>query len=189
MHQLKCLTEFKLCCLFLIGLLSTASLAETSNMALNRPYTVYPSTNYFVLTEKGDYTQLTDGKYAPEKVDTAWVGWSGTPKIIVNIDLGQICNVTEVIVSGFSNGRKVRLPKLIGIYIDNPEAGGWFDYLKHVPIANDSDTQAKAYEMSTTMTGVRNKPEGRFLKIEIVPHKNKNHSRPIENQNMRVLLK
>ena len=87
---LVCLTG---CLAALLG--GPAQGAETPNLALKRPYTLVPETNYALCTDEGDATQLTDGELLGDQqlwIQTACVGWKlpldGEAEAI--IDLGAV---------------------------------------------------------------------------------------------------
>jgi len=65
--------------------------AERQNLALNRPYSMYPAPNYAHCTGSSDAVDLTDGKYTKGYFWTqqTTVGWHRSPSVMVIIDLGQ----------------------------------------------------------------------------------------------------
>ena len=61
------------------------------NLALGRPYTVFPAPNYALCHDEGDVLQLTDGEYVTGYFWTqkGTVGWQNSKPVIITIDLGQ----------------------------------------------------------------------------------------------------
>jgi len=88
--------------LLLIQHLISGLIASDENLALHRPYRMYPSPNYPLCSDPGDVTQLTDGEFAGP--GNFWaqrpvVGWSFPEVVIVIIDLGKPFDFTQVKVT------------------------------------------------------------------------------------------
>lgn len=67
--------------------------AETAkNLALGKPYTLWPAPNYPHCTDPGDATQLTDGQSTRAYfwTEKGTVGWSAVGCAVITVDLGQV---------------------------------------------------------------------------------------------------
>ena len=68
------------------------------NIALGRPYVLFPPPNYPLCTDDGDEFQLTDGKFSTSHwTRKSTVGWHHPQELPqITIDLEQVCTVDRV---------------------------------------------------------------------------------------------
>lgn len=107
------------------------------NVALGKPYTYTPRTNYSYTTDPGDATQLTDGEYTEGYFWTTptTVGWSGVNRIVIRIDLGAdepLCGFSYHTAAGRAD---VTWPSAIHAFVSDDGEGWWYaGELLHVAI-------------------------------------------------------
>ena len=113
-------------CLFAEVRPFTAPVKE-ENLALGKPYTVVPAPNYALCLDKGDATQLTDGKYTSSNsgfwTQMSTVGISTLELITFTIDLGKVENIRGFSYNMAAGRAGVEWPKFIRIFtsVDNKE--------------------------------------------------------------------
>ncbi len=86
-----------------------APAAET-NIALGKPYQLWPSPDYQYCTDPGDKTQLTDGKSTKEYFWTqqGTVGWKAVDYALVTVDLGRVEPISGVAFTTAAGAAGVR---------------------------------------------------------------------------------
>ena len=104
------------------------ALTDGENLALGRPYRYVRQPDYAVTRDKGDATQLTDGRIRPGH--RIWfhkdaVGWRGCePPAMVVIDLGQVRAIDAVVAhvqGGGSRQGGLRYPRRFEVYVSDDE--------------------------------------------------------------------
>lgn len=160
--------------LLLLVLYPRAVSAEI-NLALHKSYTISPKPNYRLCTDEGDKLQLTDGKsYGSDWRSRSTVGWQGmvtTPEI--TIDLEKKSYIDEVRVHSIGGGAAgVKYPAFIAVLVS--EDGENFGCVRLI----DSDDlpagkHGSVVKVAHTFVARDLRAEGRFVKVLIVPKKNR----------------
>lgn len=101
----------------------TASPESGVNLALGRPYTLWPRPSYRDCTDPGDETQLTDGKFAEGYFWTQkeTVGWQSVSAARIVIDLGEPRPIEAVTFSTAAGVASVSFPQALDVYLGNDE--------------------------------------------------------------------
>jgi len=92
------------------------------HIAQGAAYTYSPPAQYSLTQDNGDATQLTDGKYVPGS-GNMWssreaVGWSLTPSVDIEIDLGNVKAVDQVCVrTARGSPAGVSFPRRIDVFL------------------------------------------------------------------------
>ncbi|MBR2427833.1 MAG: discoidin domain-containing protein [Lentisphaeria bacterium] len=139
------------------------------NIALNKKYTYSPRPNYWHCTDRGDITQLTDGKYTKGDfwTNTSTVGWSHCSPLDITLDLTKSEPVSGITFNSAAGRAQVLYPELINVYISKD--GKSWDYIgdmitdgaKH---GNPSNTQYNVFKFTISDLKVR----GRYVKFYVV---------------------
>jgi hypothetical protein len=88
------------------------------NLARGKTYTLQPRPNYRYCTEKGDATQLTDGRYSVGYfwVQKGTVGWRNVPYAFITVDLGEVEPIGGLSFNTAAGVAGVRWPSAILIF-------------------------------------------------------------------------
>jgi hypothetical protein len=157
--------------LFFLKILSFDQLAAEVNLALNKQYSMSPTPNYNLCTEKGDKYQLTDSKISNAHwAKKSTVGWHWpvqVPQVI--IDLGRIEAIDKVNIHT-SCGTKggVKLPEYAVVYLSNDgntyQVAGFSQLKSNV---REVASHKEFYSYWFSVNGIQSK--GRYVKIIIQP--------------------
>lgn len=110
-----------LTCVIFIVLTMTASLQAQENVALGKPYTLFPRPNYVYCTDPEDNKQLTDGQYT---VGYFWtqqstVGWTNARPAIITVDLGAVQPIRGVSYNTAAGVAGVEFPLAITVLVSD----------------------------------------------------------------------
>lgn len=101
---------------------SAIALADAGeNVALGKPYTIWPSPSYSLCTDPGDKTQLTDGKSTKEYFWTqqGTVGWSHPAYAVITVDLGKVEPICGASFTTAAGAASVTWPAEIRILVSD----------------------------------------------------------------------
>lgn len=92
-----------------------------TNVALGKPYTLWPSPNYSYCTDPGDTTQLTDGKSTKAHFWTqqGTVGWTSPSYALITVDLGRVEPIAGVTFTTAAGAAGVTWPAEIRIRVSD----------------------------------------------------------------------
>lgn len=142
--------------------------AIANNLALNAPYTSYPSPNYSLTLDSTDSTKLTDGHYASGFFWTSrkeTVGWQQSGTIRIEIDL-RASYAIDGICLDTARGEKsgVSFPQRVDMFVSVD--GEHYAYLGDLLQGNDHSDgpyQVKKFRSSRLATA------GRYVTLFIQP--------------------
>ena len=92
------------------------------NLARHKSYTLSPQPNYYLCTDEGDITQLTDGRTSGSQwTKKSTVGWQkAEPAVEIVIDLGKNSAVYEVQIHTVGGGfADVEFPEFIAVLLSD----------------------------------------------------------------------
>jgi len=91
------------------------------NIALGKPYSLYPRPTYQHCTDPGDTEQLTDGKTTSEYfwTQTGTVGWQSVPYATVTIDLGRVEPIGGVAMTTAAGVAGVTWPMAVYVLVSD----------------------------------------------------------------------
>ncbi|MBR2440554.1 MAG: discoidin domain-containing protein [Lentisphaeria bacterium] len=140
-----------------------------TNLALNKKYTFSKNANYWNCTDRGDWTQLTDGKYTKGDFWTSasTVGWSHSSPLEITIDLEKSEPISGITFNSAAGRAQVTFPQQIGIYVSDD--GKVWDYAcdlietgaKH---GTPSNTVYNVFKFTDNTLSVR----GRYVKFYLI---------------------
>jgi hypothetical protein len=100
-----------------------ATAPATENLALGKPYTLWPNPNYQYCTDPDDKTQLTDGKstnlYFWTQLGT--VGWNSPAYALITVDLGRVEPISGVAFTTAAGAAGVNWPAEIHILVSDDD--------------------------------------------------------------------
>lgn len=140
------------------------------NLALGRPYTLFPQPTYRLCTDPGDVTQLTDGELTAGEMWTqkGTVGWGRPFFAAITVDLGRIEPVGGVSFRTAAGRAGVEPPLAVRIHVSDDgtayrEVGDLveLDRLAHGPWRPDS------YEVRKLATSEL-RTRGRFVQFLVI---------------------
>lgn len=104
-----------------VGQQTSPPTTAAHNIALGKPYTLYPRPTYRHCTDPGDTKQLTDGKTTSEYfwTQTGTVGWQSVPYATVTIDLGRIEPIGGVAMTTAAGVASVTWPMAVYVLVSD----------------------------------------------------------------------
>ncbi len=140
------------------------------NLALGRPYTLWPAPNYALCADAGDTLQLTDGDYVKGYFWTqkGTVGWQNSKPVIITIDLGQDEPIGGASFSTAAGRAGVGWPAALLIYVSD-DGKSWYEAGDLVTLsASQSLPPAEGYGTHRYVTRAL-KAHGRHVAIVCQP--------------------
>lgn len=160
------------------GLLATTATAQppgisrptVQNIALDRPYTLFPSPTYQHCTDAGDATQLTDGKTTSEYFWTqqGTVGWQHVQFATVTVDLGKVEPISGVSMTTAAGVANVTWP--MAVYVLVSDDGKTFHEAGDLVALYRADTRPwpDGYAIRRLVTDKLD-ASGRYVQFVIIP--------------------
>ncbi len=141
------------------------------NLALHNNYTLSPEPNYYLCTDGGDITQLTDGRISGSQwTKKSTVGWQkAEPAVEIVIDLGRKSAIYEVQIHTIGGGfAEVEFPEFAAVLLSDD--GQKFRLAGLVSSKDLENVRAQGYRgVPRTMSVEDINASGRYVKLVIRP--------------------
>ncbi len=141
------------------------------NIALGRPYTLYPQPNYPLCNGPDVARLLTDGKYTSGNFWTqkSTVGWMYVPPPVITIDLGAICAIRGLSYNTVAGAGGVQWPSAIYVFVSD-DGKSFYEAGELVSLSGKRDPQPEAantYEVRRYWTDALS-THGRYLSLVVL---------------------